>query len=282
MSELAPLHVECGEAGQPTPSLPVAAQEFKIGVIPGDPSSIHTKDIVLDSWGLFDPRSLLPYMAQDRCAQLLTPQLVGSCKQEYHHGLFTKKAFKNDTVHWALKRVRGSRYNQFLMWSCQEDLFHQDSVNEVPIEDLNTEAAERFTEEEDILDRYAASSLALAEAQNESENSTNSFFRVKRAMLAANLALHQELNESAEQKLHDIEVMSFEVVTGALLTYFNRQPEAGLERILRKRLEDNPTTIATKGHNPKHLRDLSKRMVDGKISTSSFQLRALVEAARAA
>lgn len=283
MSELVVPPYDCGMtdernlAGEPY----AVDSDFRIGVVPYDYASVHQKPIAFGEHGLFDPRSLLPYMTKDHCQDLVTPRLPESCKLEFHHGLFPKKEYKKK-IAFALKRVRNSRYNQFLMWSCQEDLFHQDSATEVRVDDLSVEAAERFIEEEEALNDYAAGSLALAEAQDAMEGVSSSTMRMKKAMLAANLALHQEIAEETEQGIYDIEVMSFEVVTGALLAYFNRQPEAGMSRIIAKRLKENPIAIATRGYSEGHLRDASRKLLDRKVSGSAGQLRNLIEVAKAA
>lgn len=256
--------------------------DFQVGVVPYDYASVHQKPIVLNEHGLFDPRSLLPYITKDHCQDLVTPRAPLSCRLEYHHGLFPKKHYKRGVVPLAIKNVRNSKYNQFLMWSCQEDLYHQDSAADVPWTHLDVSSAERFVEESEALDSYAASSLSLAEAQASAEKASSSTLRIKKATLAANLALQEEINQEAEQSFQGIEVISFEVVTGALLTYFNRQPEAGLGRVIAKRLETNPIAMATRGHDEKHLRTVSRMAVDKKLAGAGFQFRKLVEVAKAA
>ena len=254
--------------------------DFEIGVVPEDHSTKHTRPFPLDRWGLFDPRALVPYMAEDRCAQLLTPREPGTCKEEFHHGVFPMHAFKKSTVPFALKRYRSSKYNQYLMLSCQEDLFHQDIATESPMDDLSVKSAERFVEEEGFLNEYVSTSWALAESRRRLTESKG--FKIKQAFLEITEDVYQKTNAEALEKVKEIEVMSAAVVTGVLLQHLERQYEEGLAELVAQRLAADSLALVTRIYDIPTIRQMARIRFHTAVGKERLELRRVVEAAVAA
>ena len=191
------------------------------------------RPIVFDSVGLLNPAILLHYNGRCRCTELSSPRPQGSHKRERHHGYYPDDDYESSGTPMVFKKLRRSHYNQFLMLSCQEDLWHEKGPDRIPVEEINTYSANRYLEESGWLTDYAVTSYGLAKANAlvlaaDNGNST----KRDRSKLMARSEILTDLNDSAKEKVKDIVVMHREVLYCALTRYVRRTQEESMVDLL--------------------------------------------------
>lgn len=232
----------------------------------------HTREVKYTSDGLIDPSVLLEYMAGPQCERLESPREHSGCKLEYHHLYFSAKKYKKSDHIFSC--LRNSRYNQILIHSCQEDLYHQTHTEEVPLPDRA--AAEWFLEEKTWLDEFAILSGGLAIARNkvESVNYRSNSFKVR---ALARLAIFEEMAAVAQEKLDEVELIHPSVVTGALVGYYNQMPEAALGDLVQQRLDENENILIPKIHTTEHIVRRSEEAFEKRVKKLGWTLQLLVK-----
>lgn len=236
---------------------------------------MHERPIAFRN-GLVDPTSLLEFMTSCHCSELDSPRTPGSCISEYHHLYFPIDAYKSANPRIAERVIRNSMYNQVEMLSCQEDLYHQRSAAEVPRDLISSVAVETYMEEDGWLTDYAATSWGLAATRMQFEHLDMAISKREKARLGVRLALLQELNNDALDRVGRIDVMAFGIVTGAVQKYCQQQPETGITDLVIERLGASFQPIPTRIYRPNALRATVDGMISRKAVALNWAIRKLL------
>jgi hypothetical protein len=235
----------------------------------------HNREIVMRD-GLVDPTALFEFMDGCHCEDLpIGAKPAGSHKEEGHHLIFTNKLVKKQKSR-TLTSYRNSNNNILNMLECQEDLFHQLSAEQIPIEEIDLEAAQVFIEEADALTSLAAASygksqlearLAFAERQPQSEVDR---LRGRHDIISA--ILDREVT-----RVKRIQLTDESVVVGALLNYVIQQHEPVLERLVKERMKSGIRIHSPLIYETRALENMADIRINQKIKASNWTLRKLLQ-----
>jgi hypothetical protein len=234
---------------------------------------MHEQPVVFKN-GLVDPDSLLEFMDNCHCDDLVASS-PNDHKEEYHHLYFPRRAYKNNWADITLRKLRNSRYNLIGMLSCQEDYYHQRTIEEVPQEQIDKKAAKRYLEESQWLTNYAATSWLIAETQRNLDY-TKTSSRAKRISLAARLAILDEMRHYDLEQLGKIEVISHSIVAGALSKYLKQRFEPKMQDLLKQHMSGNGRVIPTKIYGSRALRNIAELRLKKKVESQSVIIQKLV------
>lgn len=236
--------------------------------------NLHERDIVFRN-GLIDPTCLLDYMSGCHCEDLpVGAKPAGSHHEEGHHLVFTNRLVKRQNSK-ILTGLRNSKYNIFHMLECQEDLFHQVSVEQVPVEKIDMSAAEIFLEEAETLTNFAASSFSISEHETKLEAGPV-LNRSERVRLQGRQALLAELYEEDMVRVKNIAVIEPKVVTGALLNYLVQRSEPQLADLVKTKMEVDPRVLSPKIHSTRALERVADERLRRRINASNWALRRIL------
>lgn len=237
-------------------------------------ASLHEKGIVLRN-GLVDPTSLLEYMDGCHCEDLLVgAKAAGSHSEEGHHLLFTDGLIKRQNSR-TLTSLRNSKYNIINMLECQEDLFHQLSAEQIPVEEIDLDAAEIFLEEAETLTNLAATSFSISEHGARLESGPL-LSRSGRARLEGRRALLAEIYEEDSIRVKNISVMDSSVVTGALLNYLVQRSEPLLSDLVKTRMLAEPIVLSPTIYSGQGLERVADERLKRRINASGWALRRIL------
>jgi hypothetical protein len=219
--------------------------------------------------GLVDPTVLLEFMDRCYCGEVYHSSGPRHLNQQ-HHLYFPRPIFKDPQMDPVMKKLRNSRYNLVQMLTCQEDTYHRDVAEDVPLDQIDREAAGTFLEEADWLTDYAASSWMMANIRQvlESEMLEGS------AVIARGGALLEVLEEMQAEdavRVEQINVIDQAVVWGAMGRYLGQQPEPHMESLVATH---NPTIIIpTQIYSERKLKTFAEAKFHKKLESLRYALR---------
>ncbi len=225
--------------------------------------------------GLVDPTPLLEYLGECYCGKVCT-HVHRDHIEEHHHLYFPLKRFKNNVTPLRIRQLRNSRYNQFLMLSCQEDTYHQSVQTEVPLEYIELDAASEFMEADVSLTKFAAVSWLISDIEA-AKSEARLLTKGARAKLEARQELLTEIQQEQRPKVESIEIIAPSVVRGALTKYLARRPEKGLQDFLAGYHKDDQTILFTKIHKEHGLKNLAEVQLEQKIKLQRWIVQKALE-----
>jgi hypothetical protein len=137
-------------------------------------------------------------------------------------------------------------------------------------------AAEAYIEDDQLLTNYASSSYLLAET-TEQIDSNRFRTRTARAMMAARLALLEELNGEDKNAVQRMQVMEQSIVIGALGEYLKQKYDEGMEQVIAHlSFISEAEPIPTKIYDDRALKNMAEQTLAKRVVSGNWVIRRMM------